>query len=282
MKANKVLRTIWMLLMVISINFVSSQTKTVTPIQKNGKWGFADESGVVIIACEYEKVAPFKNGLAVVYNNCVTFHPYGNDVATHYRECKEGIINSQGKLVVPIEYASIGNFNEKGIAKAYRVDVGSRNKKVGYIEKTGKEIMPFIYNESSFFRGGGFSKLFLDGKVGLLSKEGEIVIPVHYDEIKATDKYVNYPDIPSWAIIQIRLGNKWGFYDPINKKLVEPQFDGFFRHPGYHIDETEQFLFTNTGEDVWLWNKANGKKVYFGKYNALDSIKTDNLIQYFQ
>ncbi|MEI7510396.1 MAG: WG repeat-containing protein, partial [Flavobacterium sp.] len=210
MRINNLVRAIVILFLTLSINYISAQTKTLTPIQKNGKWGFADEGGVVIIACEYEKVAPFKNGFAVVYNNCVTFHPYGDDVATHYRECKQGVINSYGKLVVPIEYASIGDFNEKGIAKAYRAETGAHSKKVGYIDESGNELMPFIYYESSFFRGGGFTKLLLDGKVGLLSKDGEILIPVHYDEIKATNKYVNYADIPSWAIIQIRLGNKWG------------------------------------------------------------------------
>lgn len=266
----------------ITWSLISAQKTQLLPIQKNQKWGFANENGLVIIPCEYERVEPFKDGLTHVYSNCITIHPYGDDVAVNYRECKQGVINSDGKLVVPIEYDSIADFNKNGIAKAYRSETGSHSKKVGYIDQFGKELMPFIYYESSFFRGGGFTKLFLDGKVGLLSKDGEILIPVHYDEIKATDKYVNYADIPSWAIIQIRLDNKWGFYNPINKTLVEPQFDGFFRHPGYHIDETEQFFFTNTGENVWLWNKATGKKVYLGKYNALDSIKTYNLIQYFQ
>lgn len=150
--------------------------------------------------------------------------------------------------------------------------------------------MPFIYTEGKFLRVGDFSMLSLDGKfnnygkVGLLSKEGKIVIPVRYDEIIATTAYYNYTDIPAWAVIQIRLNDKWGFYNPLNNMLVEPQFDIFFRHPGYKIEETEQFLFTKTANEIWLWNKATGKKILFCKYDELNSskINTDNLPQYFK
>lgn len=60
-----------------------------------------------------------------------------------------------------------------------------------------------------------------------------------------------------------------GFYNPVNDRLVEPQFDGFFREPKCQIDETEQLVFTKTNDEIGLWNKTTGKKVLFGKYNEL-------------
>lgn len=281
MKVNKVLTRILMLLIVTSLNFVLAQTSSLIPVQKNEKWGFADDKGNIVIACEYEQVNPFKNGLAIVCNNCITVHPYGKDVATSYRDCKQGVINTQGKLIIPIEYGNIGDFNEKGIAKAYRDGKGYHNGKVGYLDKKGKEIMPFIYTEEMFFRVGDFSILSLGEKIGLLSKEGKIVIPVRYDEIKATNHYYYHRDIPAWAVIQIRLANKWGFYNTLNDMLVEPQFDNFLQ-PQFQIKETEtnQFLMTLTGNEIWLWNKATGNKFFIGKYDEVRSLKIDNLLEY--
>ncbi len=280
MKANKVLSINVMLLLLTSFNFVLAQTNTLTPVQKNGKWGFADHKGNIVIACKYQQVNFFKNGLAIVCDNCLTVHPHGEDVATSYSDCKQGVIDTKGNLIIPIEYRNIGDFNENGIVKAYRND--GESVKVGYLDKTGKVIMPFIYTENTFFRIGGFSLISLDKKVGLLSKEGKIVIPVCYDEIKATDSYYYHSDIPSWAVIQIRLGDKWGFYNTINHMLVEPQFDVFL-HPQFQIkeDETEQFLMTKTGNEIWLWNKATGKKIFIGKYDDVRSLKIDNLLECF-
>jgi hypothetical protein len=272
------------LFILISTPVVLAQTATLIPVQKNGKSGFADANGTIAIDCVYDGVEPFNNGLAVVRDNCNIVHPYGDDVATSYRRCKQGVINALGALIIPIEYDAIGAFNEQGIAKAYRTEPGSYKSKVGFLDKTGKIMLPFIYNETQFLRIGDFTMLALDGnvKLGLLSKEGKVVIPVRYDEIRASTSNYNYRDIPTWAVIQIRLGNKWGFYNPQNDQLVEPQFDAFFFHPVHNIVESQQFLFTNTGEDVWLWNKTTGEKVYFSKYNQLHEVQTDQLLTYFQ
>ncbi|KFF10348.1 WG repeat-containing protein [Flavobacterium hydatis] len=104
MKVNKVLTINLLLVIVTSLNCVLAQTSAPIPVQKNGKWGFADDRGNIVIACEYEQVGSFKNGLAIVYDNCTTVHPYGEDVNSSYHECKQGIINTQGKLIIPIKY----------------------------------------------------------------------------------------------------------------------------------------------------------------------------------
>ena len=274
MKANKVLMI--NLILLISMNFVLAQTSTLKPVQKNEKWGFADDQGNIVIACEYEKVDSFKNGFAVVYNDCVIVKRIIKKYV--YRtECvyKLGVINTQGKIIIPIKYGIIEDFNEYGIAKVYCDSWRNRNENIGYFDKTGKEILPCSYLEGDLLRIGDFRMLEDNQKFGLINKEYKVVIPVCYDEIKPTDKYYYHEDIPAWAVIQIRLGDKWGFYNPINNMLVEPQFDMIYRHPGYNIDETEQFLFTKTGNDIWVLEKATGKKVLFLKYDKINSLWTD-------
>lgn len=264
------------LFIVLNINFISAQTKILKPFEKNGTWGFSDENGSILIACEYERVNNFKNEIAIVSNNCVTIHPHGIDVATSYRKCKQGVINNQGKLIIPIEYDSICEFSNDGITKAYLAG------KVGYINRKGEKIIPFIYNERPFFRTGNFNLISLNEKVGLLSKDGKIVIPVCYDEIKATNKYYYHSDIPTSAVIQIREGDKWGFYNTINKILVTPQIDVFLQ-PQYQIKETEtdKFIMTLTGKEVWIWQKSTGKKIIAGNYEKIKLLKIDSLSEYY-
>ncbi len=67
-------------------------------ICKDGKWGFVNSSGKVIIEPTYENAKSFSNGLAAVM-----------------KDGKWGFINSDGTLVIECEYAEVGYMNEDGV-----------------------------------------------------------------------------------------------------------------------------------------------------------------------
>ncbi len=67
-------------------------------ICKNGKWGFINSSGGVIIEPTFENAKSFSNGLAAVMN-----------------DGKWGFINSDGTVVIDYEYAATGYMNENGL-----------------------------------------------------------------------------------------------------------------------------------------------------------------------
>lgn len=64
---------------------------------QNGKWGYVDTDGKVVIKPKYESAKSFANGLAGV---CV--------------DGKWGFINMNGKMVIDPVFLDVGYFNEKG------------------------------------------------------------------------------------------------------------------------------------------------------------------------
>lgn len=104
------------------------QAQQLVAFKENGKAGFKDQSGKVIIEPKYSGAEDFSEGLA-----CVSL----NDVW--------GFIDETGKVVIPFKYNSgyaSGSKFSQGLASV------SLNEKWGYIDKTGNTVIPFEYNEA--------------------------------------------------------------------------------------------------------------------------------------
>jgi len=96
-----------------------------------------------------------------------------------------------------------------------RVAVVRKGNKLGIINKTGKEIVPLIYN-TIVTRKEGFLKVEKDGKHGLVNNKGNFVVPLIYDWI---DEY-------SEGLARVYIGNKFGYIDITGKKIVPLIYDG--------------------------------------------------------
>jgi len=77
-------------------------------------------------------------------------------------------------------------------------------RKYGFIDKTGKEVIPIKYDDAHSF-SEGLAKVKLNDKYGFIDKTGKEVIPIKYD----------YAEGFSEGLAQVKLNNKW-FY--INQK----------------------------------------------------------------
>lgn len=76
--------------------------------QENGKWGFVDKSGNIIVKCEYDKVTELnKYGYAGIYKNG-----------------KWGSIDAEGKVIQEPTYEIKGNFEPSFLGKYYQVTFG--------------------------------------------------------------------------------------------------------------------------------------------------------------
>lgn len=116
--------------------------------KKDGKFGYIDKHGNVVIATFFDWACPFKYGLALVQK-------------TH----KSGYINKEGDIVVPIIYDIIGEFSSDKIAYA------SMNGKWGYIDIKGEVVVPFIYDKASSF-SEGLAFVERDGKTYIVDSLG--------------------------------------------------------------------------------------------------------------
>lgn len=122
-------------------------------IKKDGKWGFADEAGNVVIQCKWKDAFPFKEELARVQED--------NE--------KYGFIDKTGKVVIPCKWRGAWSFSE-GMAA-----VMDDNWKYGFIDKTGKVVIPCKWKDTRPF-SQGFADVYDDnGKRWIIDKTGTVV-----------------------------------------------------------------------------------------------------------
>ncbi|OBW40499.1 KWG Leptospira [Chryseobacterium sp. MOF25P] len=82
------------------------------------------------------------------------------------------------KEIIPIKYDGIGRFFGEGLVPA------KVNEKWGFIDKKGKEVLPFKYDFAYKF-SSGLACVEIDKKRGFIDKTGKVVIPIIYDETGA-------------------------------------------------------------------------------------------------
>ena len=84
------------------------------------------------------------------------------------------IVTEKGKIL-PGEYLRIKEFKED------LSSVKSKDNKCGFINRSGKVIIPFEYEDAGNF-SEGFAPVKKDGKWGYISRTGEVEIPFEFDE----------------------------------------------------------------------------------------------------
>jgi hypothetical protein len=100
--------------------------------EKTGLWGFMNQSGEIVIPCQWKMASKFREGLAKIVD--------GNN------RC--GFIDKTGKLVLPCQWKNALWFSE-GLA-----GVQDDNEKWGFIDKTGQVVIPFIWSNVQWFSNG--------------------------------------------------------------------------------------------------------------------------------
>ena len=104
---------------------------------------------------------------------------------------KWGVINTEGKEVVPLKYDDVDYFSE-GLAAV------KLNGKWGFVDKEGKEVIPLKYDSVGSFHEGLAGVYLNGGKYGHINKQGK--------------EY--------WDIVEIMKHNEQG-YDEIFDELTE-------------------------------------------------------------
>lgn len=123
-------------------------------MSKNGKWGFADYDGRMVIPHRFDQVGPFEDGLAPAKS----------------AEGKWGFIGHSGQWVLRLDEGKAVSHSE-GIL-IVRVD-----KKERYLRLDGKEAFPKLgVRIADPFTGGLARVLLADGRKGVIDRDGEFVI----------------------------------------------------------------------------------------------------------
>jgi hypothetical protein len=106
---------------------------------ENGKYGYTNNDGKIIIAPIYAYAHEFSEGLAAV-NLYDAEDGFGSYVAW-------GFIDSTGKVIIPFKYMNANLFSE-GLAGVML------DRRWGFINAKGEEVIPFMFDGIKSFKDG--------------------------------------------------------------------------------------------------------------------------------
>ncbi len=121
-----------------------------------------------------------------------------------------GYMDTTGKTVIDLSdrgYTDAGRFNE-GLTWAIK------DSKLGYIDKTGREVIPFEYDTGYVFVND-LAAVQKDGKYGFIDKTGKTVIPFEYDNSFGSGD----------GLLTVEKDGKYGLIDAGNNLIVPLEYD---------------------------------------------------------
>jgi len=221
-------------------------------VVQNGKYGYIDHQGKIVIRPQFVWGLDFWQGLADVYvcgrivslDSSGAFHPrrvaLAGELAPKRIGPKVGFIDAAGQFKIPATFDEALPFSE-GLA-AVQVD-----NKWGFIDTEGHLVIRPQYAGAYYFREGvatvdselgtqivdksgatvsdafetvdfvaeGRVPVLRNRKWGFLNLQGKIVIPIVYESM--------WPF--SGGVAAVQRGNKWGYIDRDGKEVIPFQFD---------------------------------------------------------
>ncbi|TND10695.1 MAG: KWG repeat-containing protein [Bacteroidetes bacterium] len=202
---------------------MSAQKKALLlPVQVNGLWGFIDTSGVMKIEPQFDWAGFFSEGLAPVmqHGKVHLVEKTGNLIPGPGFDLIELVGDSlmlvksgdkwgahvvTGKEVVPCAYDEVFLSPEKTFF-AFRKD-----SLWGFAGPRGKMILPASCDTGYIFRGN-YIRYEKDGKYGLVSLKGRMLLEPVASEISMTDTLIFYMQDSRWGCITVT-GRK--IFDPV-------------------------------------------------------------------
>ncbi|MGN0178504.1 MAG: WG repeat-containing protein, partial [Monoglobaceae bacterium] len=200
-------------------------------VSLNGKYGFINKSGQVIIPFEYDDAGFFSEGLVWVKKD------------GHY-----GYIDNTNNYVIPPEYSDAQNFSQ-GLAAV------CKDGKYGYIDRSGNTVIDF-----NFLWADEFSEDFAgvqaeNTKCGYINLSGSYVIPAEYDHVYPFScgrgivyKKGKYAAVNSAGEITIPFGNHsymFSFSEGLSRARSGGMWEGFYSY----VDSDDNSIISSVGPD---------------------------------
>ncbi len=142
----------------------------------DGQYGYIDQNGNVVIPCSYYMAYPFHSGAALV------------SLATHTDEDRWTYIDKNGNRLFEKEFILARSFSEDyavvlkegyGFPVPPDIDIP---KKWSYIDKSGNFATELDFEEARGFCNG-YAMVKNDGKWGVIDKDFNLVVPYQYNDI---------------------------------------------------------------------------------------------------
>lgn len=195
-------------------------------ICENGLWGAVDANGATVIPCVYERFEKF----------VCRYMGYGNIVSAWVcREGKWGLIDRAGKPVIPLELdEQKWDWVRKG------------DKWALLYQETAESPLSFVFEEITRLRYGS-GKAKRNGKWGVLSNTGKVIVPFAYDEIRLMLWYGL-----GRGFAQVRQDDRWGMWDGFGEMLLPCEYDfiGHFHNGVFRVKKSGKWGYVNRSGQI--------------------------------
>lgn len=241
-------------------------------VKLDGKFGYIDQDGEVVIDFTYEEGKDFGQGMAPVSSGMhwgyidkagrkltkerflMAWTPKCGRGRVHdFVTQKHNFVNTAGKLIHRQGFDDAMDFSE-GLAPVKVKD------KWGYIDFDGKMVIPAQYTSASGFRRN-MAEVEVDGKSwwvedppgvrirhhkpgrsGIISKTGEIIIPLQYEDIRTL----------GLGIVAVKRSGEYRLYSLQSRK----ELAGTYEDIGYVFS---QGLLATKKNDKWGYVNTDGR-----------------------
>lgn len=225
-----------------------NQESTVAAVCKNGKWGYIDVRGNVVIELKYDSIGDFRNGMAVVSHDgkygCIdikgnVIHPLIYEyISEHYidinrsseRIYKFPLVGKSENLNFDGDQRFLGNDGNVYLSYGGHCVI-DLNSKAHIILKDGR-ISPVVYDGVYKDSTDEYIHCKIDDKHGVVSGDGNIVIPFIYDKLALIESYIICLKDNKWGVLNFDQNIVIPFiYNSIQYK------NGFLANNKYYIDK---------------------------------------------
>ncbi len=205
-------------------DYVGDFVNGIAPIKRNELWGFINETGKEVISPKFEEAKQF--GTSV-------------ELAPVMKGGKWGFINKLGRIIIPIKYDYAYPFNQS-------YTTVRKGDKWGVIDSNDNIILDFVYDNPIITRyDNGYFECRKNGRVGIMSFHGEILLPLEYE---------GWLGSPSEGLFTITQENKVGFADFKGNIIIPTKYShcGEFKNDVAAVsDENGSYLINCKGEKIW-------------------------------
>ncbi|WP_304407884.1 WG repeat-containing protein [Bacteroides acidifaciens] len=214
-------------------------------IKIDGRWGFIDKTGTVVIPCAYDKVSLFKNGNSVVDESCIE---------DGKQRTRQYLIDYTGKRITSL-YDEIDFFRDnRALIKI--------NDKYGFVDRHGSEVIPPVY-DSALCYSDGYAAIRYNGKWGVIDMDGKEVINAEYNEIEPSD----------YNLVAVLKNGKWGYLNMNGERITKFEFDDADAFDGCEYTYVEK-------NDLCGMIDTIGRLIIPVKYDELDLLENKEGLDY--
>lgn len=203
-------------------------------VEIDGKWGFINKDGEVVIPAIYKSVRSFKDGLAIVKDDVEpqTWNIINKDGERQFEKDK-----------LATEYTAVWSSYVDGVLAVKDVE----KKCICFIDEAG-EIVGEPLKERVASIGTAYDGKFVfvenDGKYGFMNIDGEVLVKAKYDLMAYNGN-----------IIIVKDGDEYFVIDEEGEKVGEEEYDNMKLFPEYVVGGEDKIMV----KDGKMWQIADSE-----------------------